>query len=177
MPSIPIVAENGWPMREHDRPETPLPGRPVRESASEYAELALPTDANRFGFLLGGRIMHLVDIAGATAAMRHARRPVVTASVDYMSFLHPIRIGQLVILRSSVNRVFRTSMEVGVKVFVEDLLTGEQRHTCSAYLTFVAIDESGRPTPIPPVIPETEDEKRRYEEAGRRRERRLQMRK
>jgi acyl-CoA hydrolase len=94
-----------------------------------------------------------------------------------MSFLHPIRIGQLVILRSSVNRVFRTSMEVGVKVFVEDLLTGEQRHTCSAYLTFVAIDESGRPTPIPPVIPETEDEKRRYEEAGRRRERRLQMRK
>lgn len=164
-------------MSHETEPENPLPGRPVRESVSEYAELALPTDANVFGFLLGGRVMHLVDMAGATAAMRHARRPVVTASVDYMSFLHPIQIGQLVILRSSVNRVFRTSMEVGVKVFVEDLLTGEQKHTCSAYLTFVAIDENGRPTPIPPVIPETPEEKRRYEEAGLRRERRLAMRK
>ncbi len=153
-----------------------LPGRPVRDSVSEYAELALPTDANVFGFLLGGRVMHLVDMAGATAAMRHARRPVVTASVDFMSFLHPIHIGQLVILRSSVNRTFRTSMEVGVKVCVEDLLTGLQRHTCSAYLTFVAIDEHGRPTPVPPVIPETEEEKRRWEEAGRRRERRLSLR-
>lgn len=155
----------------------PLPGRSVSESVSEYSELALPTDANVFGFLLGGRVMHLVDMAGATAAMRHARRPVVTASVDYMSFLHPIQIGQLVILRSSVNRVFRTSMEVGVKVFVEDLLTGRQRHTCSAYLTFVAIDEHGCPVPIPPVIPETAEQKRRYEEAGRRREHRLAQRK
>lgn len=154
----------------------PLAGRPVRESASEYSELALPTDANVFGFLLGGRVMHLVDMAGAIAAMRHSRRPVVTASVDYLHFLHPIHIGQLVILRSSVNRVFRTSMEVGVKVFVEDLLTGRQQHTCSAYLTFVAIDEYGRPVPIPPVIPETAEEKRRYEEAGRRREQRLALR-
>lgn len=159
------------------QPPEPLTGRPVRESLSEYAELALPTDANVFGFLLGGRVMHLVDMAGATAAMRHARRPVVTASVDYMSFLHPIHIGQLVILRSAVNRAFHTSMEVGVKVFVEDLLTGQQRHTCSAYLTFVAIDEHGRPTPVPPVIPETPEEKRRYEEAGRRRAQRLAMRK
>jgi acyl-CoA hydrolase len=119
--------------------------------------------------------MHLVDLAGALAAMRHARRPVVTASVDHMSFLHPIHIGQLVILRSAVNRVFRTSMEVGVKVFVEDLLTGELKHTSSAYLTFVAIDERGCRVPVPPVIPETEDEKRRYEEAGRRRAYRLEL--
>jgi acyl-CoA hydrolase len=133
--------------------------RPVRDSASEYSELALPTDANLFGFLLGGRVMHLVDLAGAMAAMRHARCPVVTASVDYMTFLHPIHIGQLVILRSSVNRVFRTSMEVGVKVFVEDLLTGQH----------------GNRIPIPPVIPETEEEKRRFEEAERRRAYRLEL--
>src|SRR5512138_737190 len=113
--------------------------RYVRESASEYAELALPNDTNALGTLLGGKVMHLVDLAGAMAAMRHARSVVVTASIDYMTFLHPVQVGQLVLLRSSVNRVFRTSMEVGVKVFVEDLLTGETRHTSSAYLTFVAI--------------------------------------
>ena len=149
--------------------------RPVRDSASEYSELALPTDANLFGFLLGGRVMHLADLAGAMAAMRHARCPVVTASVDHMTFLHPIHIGQLVILRSSVNRVFRTSMEVGVKVFVEDLLTGELKHTSSAYLTFVAIDQHGNRIPIPPVIPETEEEQRRFEEAERRRAYRLEL--
>jgi len=153
-----------------------MEGRYVRESVSEYAEFALPNDTNALGTLLGGKVMHLVDLAGAMAAMRHARRVVVTASIDYMTFLHPIHVGQLVILRSSVNRVFRTSMEVGVKVFVEDLLTGELRHTCSAYLTFVAIDEQGRPAAVPPVIPETEDEKRRYEEAGRRRAERLALR-
>ena len=97
--------------------ESPLVARPVRDSASEYSELALPNDANAFGFLLGGKVMHLVDLAGALAAMRHARRPMVTASIDHMSFLHPVHIGQLIILRSSVNRVFQTSMEVGVKVF------------------------------------------------------------
>lgn len=153
-----------------------MEGRPVRASASEYSEIALPNDANPLGHLLGGRVMHLVDLAGALAATRHARRPVVTASVDHMTFLHPVHIGQLIILKSSVNRVFRTSMEVGVKVMVEDLTTGEVRHTSSAYLTFVALDEHGQPTPVPPVIPETEEEKRRYEEAGRRREYRLQLR-
>jgi acyl-CoA hydrolase len=108
--------------------------------------------------------------------MRHARRPVVTASIDHMNFLVPVRIGQLIILRSSVNRVFRTSMEVGVSVLVEDLLTGVQQHTSSAYLTFVALDENGKPATIPPVIPETDEEKRRYEEAGGRREYRLALR-
>jgi acyl-CoA hydrolase len=121
--------------------------------------------------------MHLVDLAGAMAAMRHARCPVVTASVDHMNFLHPVHIGQLMILRSSVNRVFCTSMEVGVKLWVEDLLTGVLRHTSSAYLTFVALDMQGQHLAIAPVIPETADEKRRYEEALNRREYRLELRK
>jgi len=148
----------------------------VRESESEYSELALPNDANTFGNLLGGRIMHLVDLAGAIAAMKHCRNPVVTASVDHMDFIHPVRIGQLVRLRASVNRAFRTSMELGVKVWVEDLLTGAEKHVSSAYLTFVAIDANGKGVPVPPVIPETEDEKRRYQEAGQRREYRLSQR-
>jgi acyl-CoA hydrolase len=150
-------------------------GRPVRESMSEMSEFALPNDANTLGTLFGGKVMSLVDLAGSLAAVRHARGPVVTASVDYMTFLHPIHIGQLVILRSQVNRVFRTSMEVGVKVFVEDLRTRDVRHTSSAYLTFVAIDKEGNRVPIPPVIPESEDEKRRYQDAGERRRQRLEM--
>ena len=148
----------------------------VRESVSEYSDLALPNDANGLGNVLGGKVMHLVDMAGALAAIRHARYPVVTASVDYMNFLHPVKIGQLILLRSSVNRVFRTSMEVGVKVFVEDLQTGDIRHTASAYLTFVALDVSGNRVPVAPVIPETEAERRRYDEAAQRREYRLEMR-
>ncbi|MGA2591700.1 MAG: acyl-CoA thioesterase, partial [Bryobacteraceae bacterium] len=154
----------------------PSLGKPVRDSASEYSELALPTDVNGLGNLLGGKVMHLVDLAGAMAAMRHARRPVVTASFDHMNFLHPIHIGQLIVLHSQVNRVFRTSMEVGVKVMVEDLMTGQKRHTCSAYLTFVALDGHGKPTKVPPAIAETDEEKRRYREAGERREYRLALR-
>ena len=126
--------------------------------------------------VLGGKVMHLVDLAAAMAAMRHARKPVVTASVDSLHFLHPVHISELMMLRSSVNRVFRTFMEVGVKVETENLMTGERVHTCSAYLTFVALDENRRATPIPPVIPETEEEMRRYREAGERREYRLAMR-
>ncbi len=153
-----------------------MQGKPVRESLSEYSELALPNDANNLGNVLGGKVMHLVDLAAAMAAIRHARRPCVTASVDSLHFLHPVRIGQLIVLRSSVNRVFRTSMEVGVQVETETLLTGEKLHTCSAYLTFVALDSNGKATEIPPVIPETEEEMRRYEQAGERREYRLAMR-
>jgi acyl-CoA hydrolase len=152
-----------------------MDGKPVRESISTYSELALPTDANLLGHVLGGKVMHLVDLAGALAALRHARNPVVTASVDYMNFLHPVRIGELMVLYSSVNRVFRTSMEAGVKVFVENMITGETRHTSSAYLTFVALDSAGNRIPLAPVIPETEDEKRRFEEAGERRKYRLAM--
>jgi len=152
------------------------PGRFVRESISEYSEFALPNDANTLGNVLGGKVMHLVDIAAALAAVRHARCSVVTASVDHMSFLHPIHIGQLIVLRSSVNRVFRTSMEIGVRVEVENLVTGAIQHTSSAYLTFVALDKNGCRLAIPPVIPETKDEKRRYEEAEERRAYRLAMR-
>lgn len=153
-----------------------MDGHPVRESISEYAELALPNDTNSLGTLLGGKVMHLADLAAALAAMRHARSTVVTASIDSMTFLHPIRVGQLAIARSSVNRVFNTSMEVGVKILVEDLVTGETRHTSSAYLTFVAIDAHGGRVPVRPVIPESDEEKRRYEEAGERRARRLALR-
>src|SRR5579862_5828311 len=152
---------------------TELPGRFVRESVSEYSEFALPTDANTLGNVLGGKVMHLVDLAGALAAVRHARCLVVTASVDQMSFLHPVHIGQLIVLRSSVNRVFRTSMEVGVRVEVEDLVSGRKKHTSSAYLTFVAVDEKGSRVSLPPVIPETDDERRRYAEAEMRRSSRL----
>ena len=150
-----------------------LEGKPVSASKSEYAELALPTDANGLGAVLGGKVMHLVDLAAAMAAMRHARKPVVTAAVDSFLFLHPVHVGEFVTLRSSVNRVFRTSMEVGVTVETENLLTGEKLHTCSAYLTFVALDANGKATPVLPVIPETEEEKKRYREAGERREYRL----
>lgn len=153
-----------------------MQGRYVKESISEYSELALPNDANGLGNLLGGKIMHLVDLAGAIAAMKHCRNPVVTASVDHMDFIHPVHIGQLVRLRASVNRAFRSSMEVGVKVWVEDLVRGEERHVSSAYLTFVAISKDGHGVPVPAVIPETTDEKRRYENAGARREYRLSQR-
>ena len=153
-----------------------LPGRFVRESISEYSEFALPNDANTLGNVLGGKVMHLVDLAAALAGLRHARCSVVTASVDHMSFLHPIHIGQLIVLRSSVNRVFRTSMEIGVRVEVENLVSGDIRHTSSAYLTFVALDRNGSRLAIPPVIPETEEQKRRYEEAEERRAYRLAIR-
>jgi acyl-CoA hydrolase len=148
-------------------------GRPVRDSRSEYTHIALPDDANPLGNVLGGRVMHLVDMCGCLAASRHARRPVVTAAVDQMSFLHPVPIGQLLVLRSSVNRVFRTSMEVGVKVWVENPRTGEILHTSSAYLTFVALDEAGKPVPVVPVIAESQEDERRFHDAGRRRECRL----
>ena len=153
-----------------------MQGRPVRESASEYSELALPNDANGLGNVLGGKVMHLVDLAAALAGIRHARGTVVTASVDSLHFLHPVHIGELIVLRSSVNRVFRTSMEIGVYVVTEKLRTGEKLHTCSAYLTFVALDDQGKATRIAPVIPETEDEIRRFRQAGERREYRLAMR-
>jgi acyl-CoA hydrolase len=153
-----------------------MEGRFVNESVSEYSELALPNDANGFGNLLGGKIMHLVDLAGAIAAMRHCRNPVVTASVDHMDFIHPVRMGQLLRLRASVNRAFRTSVEVGVKVWVEDLLTGAERHVSSAYLTFVSIDAKGAKVAVPPIIPKTDEELRRYEQAGERRAYRLAQR-
>lgn len=151
----------------NDRMLTP---RPVRDSQSEMAEIVLPNDANPLGALLGGRLMHWIDLAGAMAAHRHSRSYAVTASVDHIDFLVPVRVGDLVILRSSVNRVFRTSMEVGVKVFVENYIADTSQHVASAHLTFVAVDANGKRLAIAPVIPETEEQQRRYDDAGRRRE-------
>jgi acyl-CoA hydrolase len=147
-----------------------LEARPVRESQSEMTEIVLPNDANPLGSLLGGRLMHWIDLAGAMAAHRHARAYVVTASMDHVDFLTPVRVGDLVIFKSSVNRAFRSSMEVGVKVLVENYIKDTHRHVASALLTFVAVDREGHRLLVPPVIPETDEEKRRYEDAGRRRE-------
>jgi acyl-CoA hydrolase len=151
----------------NDKPRT------VENTRSEYAELCLPNDSNMLGNMLGGHVMHLVDLCGAIAAIRHARGPVVTASVDQMTFLHPIHIGELVRLKSQVNRVFRTSMEVGVKVWVENLHTAEIRHTSSAYLTFVALDNECKKIALEPILPSSEEDLRRYEEAAERRAYRL----
>jgi acyl-CoA hydrolase len=144
--------------------------RAVRDSQSEMTEIVLPNDANPLGSLLGGRLMHWIDMAGALAAHRHSRSYVVTASIDHMDFLVPVRVGDLVVLRSSVNRVFHTSMEVGVKVWVESYLHDECQHVSSAYLTFVAVDASGKHLPVPVVVPESDEQKRRYNDAGARRE-------
>ena len=144
--------------------------RPVRESYSEMNEIVLPNDTNPLGALLGGRLMHWIDMAGAMAAHRHSHSYVVTASIDHMDFWVPVHVGDLVILRSGVNRVFRTSMEVGVKAWMENYLHGTRKHISSAYLTFVAVDGAGGRLDVPPVLAESDDEKRRFEDAGRRRE-------
>lgn len=153
-----------------------MEARPARISQAEMTEMVLPNDANVLGNVLGGRVMHLVDLCGAIAACRHAGRVSVTASIDHMDFRFPIRVGELVVLKASVNRAFHSSMEVGVKVFAESMTTGERRHTSSAYLTYVALDEQGRRCPVPPVLAETEIERRRYEAAGLRRDYRLRHR-
>ncbi len=147
-----------------------LKPRTVAESQSEMAEVILPNDANPLGNLLGGRLLHFIDLAGAMAAHRHSRAYVVTASMDHIDFLHPVKVGDLLILKSSVNRAFRTSMESGVKAYVENYMTGERKHVSSAYLTFVAVDRAGNRLPVPPLLPETEEEKERYEGALRRRQ-------
>ena len=154
-------------MNENHEPALP---RPVRDSQSEMAEIVLPNDANPLGALLGGRLMHWIDLAGAMAAHRHSRNYVVTAAIDHMDFWVPVHVGDLVILRSSVNRVFHSSMEVGVKAWVENYIVDDCRHVSSAYLTFVAVDAGGRRIQVPAVIPETDDQRRRYDDAGRRRQ-------
>jgi len=152
-----------------------LPGKTVVESATEMVEVVLPNDANPLGNLLGGKVMHLIDIAGAISAHRHARCQVVTAAVDNVDFLYPIRIGDLVILRAHITRTFRTSMEAEVRVYREDYLTGQRQQTSSAFVTYVAIDPAGKPQAVPPIIPQTVEEKRRYREALERRRRRLAL--
>jgi len=148
-------------------------GRPVRASRTEMTELVLPQDSNLLGNILGGRVMHLIDIAGAIAAHRHCHRQVVTASVDHLDFLNPVRVGDLIILEAQVNRAFHTSVEVGVEVFSEDSVAGVRRRTTQAFLTFVALDDDGKPVPVPSLILKTSEERRRYREAGRRRDLRM----
>src|ERR1700741_2075537 len=151
-----------------------LPGKTVDVSRSEMSEVVLPAETNALGKLLGGRVMHLVDIAGALAAYRHSNSYVVTASVDYIDFRNAVNLGEIVILMSQVNRVFNTSMEVGVKVYSENPLTGERKHTTTAYVPFVALDKfSKTPKVVPPLIVKTGEEKRRWREAGERRKYRL----
>ena len=157
--------------------EAQLKGKPISASRSEMAEVVLPAVTNLLGKLLGGHVMHLVDVVAAMAASRHANSYVVTASVDYIDFRNPINLGEMVILKAQVNRVFHTSMEVGVKVFSENALTGERKHTTTAYVTFVSLDAATRqPRPVPPLILKTAEEKRRWREAGERRKARLAMR-
>jgi len=152
------------------------PPRHPRESETVLTELMMPHHANIMGNVFGGHILALVDRVAAVAAIRHARRECVTVSVDKVDFREPIHVGDLVIMKSSVNYVGWTSMEVGVRVETENLLTGVRRHTNSCYLTFVAVDRNGRPVPVPRLAPETSEEIRRYEAAKQRRERRLQER-
>ena len=158
-------------MKDHRRS-----AKTVRESQHESSELMLPQDGNNLGHIFGGVILSLMDKTAAIAAFRHSRASVVTASIDRVDFREPIHLGDLVILKASVNYVGRTSMEIGVRVEAEELLTGRRRHTNSCYLTFVAVDRDGRPIEVPGLIPETPDEIRRYEAAKERRARRLEER-
>lgn len=147
----------------------------VKDSQVEMIELVLPNDTNMLGNLLGGRLMHWIDIAAALAAAKHCNNVAVTAEVDKLRFKLPIKLGDIVYLKASVNRTFKTSMEVGVKVEVENIQTGERKHANSAYLTFVNLDKhTGKPIPVPEIIPETPEEKRRFEEALLRRNKRLE---
>ena len=148
----------------------------VRESQVITTQLVLPNDTNQLGNLLGGTLMHWIDIAAAISAQRHTGSVCVTASVDELNFLHPIKLGEIVTLQASVNRVFSTSMEIGVLVTSSERSGQTARRATNAYLTFVALDDRGRPVTVAPIRPETEDEMRRYEEALKRRNLRLQHR-
>jgi len=153
-----------------EKAEVTLKGKPVSASASEMAEVVLPAQTNALGKLLGGHVMHLVDIVAAMAASRHANSYMVTASVDYIDFQNPVSLGEIVMLKSHVNRVFRTSLEVGVEVYSEDILTGARKQTTTAYVTFVAIDEHTRqPKRVPPLIVRTAEERHRWRAAAKRR--------
>jgi acyl-CoA hydrolase len=151
-----------------------LTPKPASESFTEMVQVVLPNDANPLGFILGGTVMHLIDITGAIACHRHTRSLLVTAAVDGLQFLHPIRVGDLIILRARVTAAFHTSLEVAVEVFSERIETGERRLTSLAYLTFVTIDRDGHRVPVPPLLLETEEERTRAREAEARRAARLE---
>jgi acyl-CoA hydrolase len=179
---VPKLLMRGRMKREKNRVITvaqnsKLKPKPVSASRSEMAEVVLPAQTNPLGKLLGGQVMHLVDMAAAMAASRHSNSYVVTASVDYIDFRNAVNLGELVILKSQVNRVFNTSMEVGVEVFSEQILTGERKHTTTAYVTFVAIDEyTKQPKTVRPLLLRTPEEKQRFRDAAERRKTRLRLR-
>jgi acyl-CoA hydrolase len=152
-----------------------LPGKSPNDSSVTMTEMVLPSDTNALGTIFGGKIMNWIDIAGAIAAGRHARRVVVTASIDALHFLAPVKVGHIVHIRARVNASARSSVEVGVRVDSENPITGESTHTATAYATFVALDDHGRPTPVPPIVPETPEEKRRFDGAKKRRESRIRL--
>jgi acyl-CoA hydrolase len=157
-------------------PASKRPIKPVTESRHETSELMMPGDANNLGHVFGGVILSMMDKCAAIAAFRHCRASVVTASIDRVDFREPIYLGDLVVMKASVNFVGRSSMEIGVRVEAEELLTGRRRHTNSCYLTFVAVDMHGKPIEVPEVRPESPEEQRRYEAAKERRRRRLEER-
>jgi acyl-CoA hydrolase len=163
---------NEWSKLAMSSTETSPVVRTVASTQSEMTEIILPNDANTLGNLLGGRLMHFIDLTGAMAAYRHTRTHVVTAAMDHIDFIQPVHVGDLLILKSSVNRAFNTSVEVGVKVWVEHPQTGSMLHVASAYLVFVAIDKDGNRQKVPGLQPETANEIRRYGDALRRREHR-----
>jgi acyl-CoA hydrolase len=155
---------------------TSVESRTVRETQHETSQLMMPQHSNNLNNVFGGVILAMMDTAAAVSAIRHARTSCVTVSVDRVDFREPIRVGELVIMKCSVNYVGRTSMEVGVRVEAEHLMTGVRRHTNSCYLTYVAIDREGHPVEVPRLVPETAEERRRYEAAIERRRRRLEER-
>jgi len=155
------------------RMSAPLAPRPPSDSFTEMVQVVLPNDANPMGFALGGYVMHQIDIVGAIAAHRHTRRPLVTAAVDGLQFLHPILVGDLIIVTARVTGAFRTSLEVEVEVFSEGTLTGDRRMTSVAYLTFVTVQQDGARAPVPPLRLETDHDRRRAAEASERRDARL----
>jgi uncharacterized protein (TIGR00369 family) len=145
----------------------------VRDSQVTLAVAMNPADANPLGDVHGGAVMKLVDEAGGICAMRHARRPTVTVAMDSMTFLSPVRVGDLVTLRASINWIGRTSIEVGIRVEAENVLTGQVTHTNSAYGVYVALDDDGKPTPVPPLLLEGDEELRHWEEGVNRQAHRL----
>lgn len=151
-------------------------GRSVAETAVQMAQMMMPSHANPAGNVHGGEIMKLIDDAAGAVAIRHVRGNVVTASIDRLDFREPVYVGNLLLLRAAINYVGRTSMEVGVRVEAEDLRTGQVRHTASAYLTFVALDEAGKPALVPPLVVETDEQRRRCEAGARRKQERARLR-
>ena len=156
--------------------KTVRPSKTVKDSQHETSELMMPHHANNLGHVFGGVVLSMMDKTAAVAAFRHSRLNVVTASIDRVDFREPILVGDLVVMQASVNYVGTTSMEVGVRIEAEELLTGRRRHTNSCYLTFVAVDRNGRPIEVPGLVAETPDEARRFQAAQQRRKRRLEER-